>query len=121
MREIFVAARAAGVKNMITRIIGTLLIIGALVAAGFEVAGWASSGAYKPITLGGVWYDIHRASLNGAQAVVQRYLTPWLWDPAITWILMQPAWATTALPGIALVWLGWPRKKRRRRRFRRIR
>ena len=47
-----VPAPTAGTKNMITRIIGILLIIGALVAAGFEIAGFASSGAYKPITLG---------------------------------------------------------------------
>ena len=106
---------------MIARIIGLLLIIGALVAAGFEIAGWASSGTYKFVTLGDVWYATHRASLNTAQAVVQRYLTPWLWDPAVVWLLVKLAWTTLGVPGILLLWLGWPRKKRRPRRFRRTR
>ena len=106
---------------MIARIIGVLLIIGALVAAGFEIAGWASNSAYKFVTLGGLWAEIHRASLNAAQAGVQRYVAPWLWDPIIVWVLLQPAWATLGVPGILFLWLGWPRKKRRRRRFRRTR
>lgn len=104
---------------MITRIIGALLILAALVAAGIEVAQWISTGAYKPITLGGVWYDVHRASLNASQAGIQRYVAPWLWDPVIVWVLVKPAWTTVGLPGLLLLWLGRPKKRRRRaRRFR---
>jgi hypothetical protein len=104
-------------KKMVIRIIGILFIIGALLAAGFEVAGWASSGSYKSITLGGLWYEIHRSSLNGAQAGVQRYLAPWLWDPIIIWILVRPVWLIAGVPGLLLTWLGWPRKTKRRKRF----
>jgi hypothetical protein len=46
--------------------------------------------AYRP--LGEVWYTLHSASLNGAQAGVQRYISPWLWDPAIVTVLQAPAW-----------------------------
>ncbi len=102
---------------MIIRIIGALFILAALAAAGVEVVQWISSGTYKPVTLGGVWYMIHRASLNASQAGIQRYVAPWLWDPIITWILVQPAWAITGPPGAVLLWLGRPRKKRRRRAF----
>jgi hypothetical protein len=101
---------------MIIRIIGTMLILAALTAAGIELFQWYSTGAYKPVTLGGVWYMVHRASLNAAQAGIQRYVAPWLWDPIIIWVLVQPVWATAGLPGAGLLWLGWPRKKRRHRR-----
>ncbi len=104
---------------MITRIIGALLILAALAAAGVELVQWISSGTYKSVTLGGVWYEVHRASLNASQAGIQRYVAPWLWDPVIMWVLVQPAWATAGLPGAVLLWLGRPKKKRRRRsRFR---
>ncbi|MDX1484353.1 MAG: hypothetical protein R3229_07715 [Alphaproteobacteria bacterium] len=104
---------------MITRIIGALLILAALVAAGFELVNWISAGSYKAVTLGGIWFAVHKASLNAAQAGIQRYVAPWLWDPAIMWVLVQPAWATLGVPGALLLWLGRPRKRRRRRRFRR--
>ena len=100
---------------MITRIIGALLILAALAAAGVELAQWISSGTYKSVTLGGLWYMVHRASLNASQAGIQRYVAPWLWDPGIVWLLVQPAWAITGLPGAVLLWLGRPKKKRRRR------
>ena len=103
---------------MIVRIIGALLVIGALTAAGFEIAGWASSGKYAFITLGDIWYATHKASLNTSQAVVQRYVAPWLWDPAIMWVLLRPAWASVGLPGLLLLWLG-RRRKKGKRRFRR--
>jgi hypothetical protein len=101
---------------MIIRVLGALLILTALVAAGFEVAHWISAGSYKPVTPGGVWYAVHRASLNTAQAAVQRHLAPWLWDPAIMWLLVQPAWAVAGVPGGLLLWLGRRRKRRRPRR-----
>jgi hypothetical protein len=104
---------------MITRIIGALFILAALAAVGVELIQWISSGAYKSVTLGGVWYMVHRASLNASQAGIQRYVAPWLWDPAIIWLLVQPAWAITGPPGAVLLWLGWPKKKKHRpNRFR---
>ena len=103
---------------MVLRVIGALFILAALVAAGMELVQWFSSGTYKPMTLGGLWYMFHRASLNASQAVIQRYIAPWLWDPTITWVLIQPVWATAGLPGAVLVWLGWRKKKNRRPRSR---
>lgn len=104
---------------MVTRIIGALLVLAALVAAGIEVAQWISSGAYKPMALGSVWCAVHCGSLNAAQAGIQRYIAPWLWDPVIVWVLLKPAWATAGLPGLLLLWLGRPKKKHRRhKRFR---
>jgi len=103
---------------MITRIIGALFILAAIAAAGVELVQWISSGAYKSVTLGGVWYMVHHASLNASQAGIQRYVAPWLWDPVIISILVQPAWVIAGPIGTALLWLGWTRKKRHPNRFR---
>lgn len=88
--------------KMIGRSIGALLLFAALGAAGYEIFMWVASGAHEIVSAGGLWYLIHRSSLNAAQAITQRYLFPWLWDPAIAWVLVQPAWAVLGLPGLAL-------------------
>lgn len=112
--------RTAGTNDMTARIIGILFLIAALAAAGFEVAAWIISGTYMPVTLGGLWYEAHRASLNAFQAGVQRYIAPWLWDYGIQWLLLWPAWAVLGVPGAILLWWGlWRRKRPRRRFFRR--
>ena len=36
-------------------------------------------------------------SLNLSQAVIQRYISPWLWDPAIQTVLTAPAWLVLAI------------------------
>ena len=36
------------------------------------------------------------------QAVVQRYLHPWLWDPAFVQLLLWPAWV---VPGVLAILL----------------
>ncbi len=104
-----------GKCDMFTRIIGVLFILAALAAAGVELVQWIASGTYQPVTLGGLWYMVHRASLGAAQAGIQRYVAPWIWDPVIAWVLLQPTWVIMAPPGALLAWLGWSRKKRRRR------
>lgn len=61
--------------------------------------------------LGQVWYEADAASLNLAQAVVERYLFPELWDPVVTTLLNWPAWVLPlALAGI-LAFFTWPRRR----------
>jgi hypothetical protein len=52
---------------------------------------------YKPITLGATWAAVDIGSLNLSQAVVQRYVSAWLWDPAIQTVLTAPAWLPLAI------------------------
>jgi len=58
------------------------------------------TGLYKPTSLGATWAAIDIASLNLSQAVVQRYVSAWLWDPAIQTILTAPAWLVLAIIGV---------------------
>jgi len=103
---------------VIGRIIGTLLLLAAVAAAGYEALAALQSGGWRPIALGELWYKLHSASLNGAQAGIQRYIAPWLWEPVITTVLLWPGWAVFGVPGAALLWLcrarpGAPRGHRR--------
>jgi hypothetical protein len=95
-----------GTMRAIVRILGWLLLIAALVLLGLDLLDFYRLRSFEPMAAGQVWFRIDAASLNLAQAVVQRYLHPALWDPIITWILTQPAFAVTGLPGLFLAWLG---------------
>ncbi|WP_157747469.1 hypothetical protein [Cohaesibacter sp. ES.047] len=61
-------------------------------------------------SLGATWFEIDTASLNLTQAVIQRNVHPFLWDPLMQWVLMMPAWLVAALVGLFFIWLG--RKRR---------
>ena len=101
---------------IIGRIIGLILLLAAAAAVGYEVRAAFESGAWRPIALGEFWYKLHASSLNGAQAGIQRYIAPWLWEPVITTVLLWPAWAVFAVPGSVLAWACRRRRRRRRRR-----
>lgn len=83
---------------------GVASLLAALWAAGREVAA-ALAGAHHSIPLGQLWFEIDAASLNMAQAGIQRHIAPWLWDRAFQPLLEQPAWPVLAVLGLALLWL----------------
>lgn len=98
---------------MVVRAIGVALLAAGLGIAIFDIVLWMVAGVLDPTTLGGMWFAIHKASLNVTQAVIQRYIAAWLWDPIIQWVLLQPAAAVLGLPGALLTWIGWPRRNQR--------
>lgn len=57
------------------------------------------------LELGTLWHQSAGASLNLAQAVVQRYLHPALWTDVLVPVLMQPAAAVFGV--IALLAVAW--------------
>jgi hypothetical protein len=86
-----------------------LLLLGAELVRSLEAGGWAS------LALGEAWYALDPASLNAAQAAVQRHLHPALWDPGAIAALRSPAWLAALLPGLLLLWACRRRRGRRRR------
>ena len=56
-----------------------------------------------PAALGEIWFALAPGSLNLAQAIVQRYISPAAWDPAMIWLLGQPAAAVFGVVALALV------------------
>jgi hypothetical protein len=72
-------------------------------------------GEYRIMALGEVWYRIDRASLNLVQAVVQRYVAPWLWEDVAQPLLLLPGWVVLGVPGLFLLLVcGFGRVRRRR-------
>ncbi len=100
----WLATQEAGGFMFIGRLIGWLLLFGAIAAAVYELTGVIGGEGWQPMALGELWYGIDAASLNGAQAGIQRYVAPWLWEPVITTIRLWPVWAAFGVPGLVLAW-----------------
>jgi methionine-rich copper-binding protein CopC len=90
------------------RLLGLLLACAGLAVAVRDVSAFLRTGDVAPLALGELWFDLHRSSLNLAQAVIQRYLAAWLWDPVITAALLL--WAAPVLAGLGGMLLALPRR-----------
>lgn len=99
------------------RILGWLLVAAAIAAVGAELLASLEAGGWRPLALGELWYRLDAPSLNLAQAVIQRYLLPALWDPVIATVLTWPAWLVAGVPGLVLLFLTRRRNRRRRNRL----
>ena len=87
---------------LVCRLVALLFACGATIALGGDVWQVAAGGAWRPMALGQLWFSFDSASLNLTQAVVQRYLHPWLWDPAFVQLLLWPAWVVPGALAIPL-------------------
>jgi hypothetical protein len=97
------------------RVLGWLIIIAGLVVLGRDILLGFETGVWAPIALGQLWFDIDRSSLTLAQAVVQRYISPVLWDPIIVALLY--CWAFVVLLILGAIFLSIFRRRARPRRF----
>src|ERR1700731_4100162 len=98
---------------MIGRLIGWVIFLTGLSVLVRDVLVCIHSKLWAPIPLGQLWFDFSRSSLNLVQAVVQRYIHPFLWDPIIVTILL--CWAFAVLMVFGLLILLLSRKRTRRR------
>jgi hypothetical protein len=86
---------------MIGRLIGWIFFLAGVSVLVRDVLAWIDTKHWAPIALGQLWYDFNRSSLNLVQAVVQRYIHPFLWDPIIVTILL--CWAFAVLMALGLL------------------
>ncbi len=99
---------------IVGRVVGWLFVVVALVALGIDIVGSLASWSIDITPLGQHWFDIHRSSLGLAQAAIQRYTLPELWDPVIQTVLLWPTWAVFGVLGVILIYLFRPRRPHRR-------
>ncbi len=99
---------------VVGRVLGWLLIVLAVATAGHEAISSLDAGAYTTFAFGALWAKIDLASLNLIQAVIQRYVWPWLWDGVIVNLLLLPAWAVLGVPGAVMAWAFRARNRRAR-------
>jgi hypothetical protein len=55
--------------------------------------------------LGALLFRADPAALGAAQAGIQRYLAPWLWDDVVLRVIERPAWVLPAALGAILLLL----------------
>jgi len=79
-----------------------------------DVMVWIDTKDWAPIALGQLWFDLNRSSLNLVQAVVQRYIHPFLWDPIIVSILLCWAFAVLMVLGVLILAVSGRRARQRR-------
>lgn len=85
------------------RAVGVVLFLLGLAAAAYDVFHSVQIDRPASTPLGELWYAVHPGSLNVSQAVVQRYISPALWDPYIQGLLVAPGWAVLGVLGIVLL------------------
>jgi len=99
---------------LVGRILGWLLILGAIIVFGMEAYAWLVQGIYHIVATGELWYKVSPSTLNLTQAVVQRYITPLIWDYGIRPVLLLPAWLVLSLVGALFLFIFRKRVRRRR-------
>lgn len=87
--------------RLIGRLIGAAIFLAGFIVLARDVLRWSGSGKWSPKVVGELWFELDRGSLNLAQAVIQRYLHPSLWDPVVTGLLL--CWAFGVLMALGLV------------------
>jgi hypothetical protein len=88
---------------IVGRLIGWVVFLAGGAVLVRDLLVWIDTGHWTPIALGQLWYQFNRSSLNLVQAVVQRYIHPFLWDPIIVSILL--CWAFVVLMVLGLLLL----------------
>ena len=98
---------------MIGRLIGWIIFLAGLSVLVRDVLVWVDTKHWAPIALGQLWFDLDRSSLNLVQAVVQRYIHPFLWDPIIVTVLLWWAFAVLMVLGLLILALSGKRAQTR--------
>ena len=98
---------------MIGRLIGWIFFLAGLSVLVRDALVWIDTKHWAPIALGQLWFDLNRSSLNLVQAVVQRYLHPFLWDPIIVTVLLWWAFAVLMVLGALILALSGRRAQTR--------
>ena len=94
-------------------VIGWIFVFAALAASGWAAAQGGPAGILER-PLGELWFKLDPGSLNLLQAVVERYIWPPLWDPAIASVLRIPAVIAFAVPAAILLVLCYLKRLIRR-------
>ena len=92
------------------RALGSGFLLAALIALVFDIGNaLLGSSGFAVTALGNLWFTLHPTSLNGLQAGIQRYISPYLWDPVISAVLQMPIWAAFCALGLLFLGLSQPK------------
>jgi hypothetical protein len=88
---------------MIGRLIGWIIFLASAAVLVRDLLIWIDTSHWAPMALGQLWYELNRSSLNLVQAVTQRYIHPFLWDPIIVSILLSWAFVVLMVLGVLIL------------------
>lgn len=83
------------------RLVGIGFFLLFVTAAGYDTVRSVAAGGLRLSRLGELWFQISPGTLNLAQALTQRYVSPYLWDPVIQTLLAWPAVVSLAILSVA--------------------
>jgi hypothetical protein len=99
-----------GRRLIICRIIGWMLLLTGAAVLVRDVVVYFQNNLWMPLSLDQLWYTLDRSSLNLVHAVIQRYVSPVLWDRVIVALLL--CWASAVLLGLGAFVLVLARRRR---------
>jgi len=97
--------------RLIIRLLAMVALCIAVVLAVLDGARSVAAARLVLTPLGKSWFSISPDTLNGAQAAVQRYLHPSIWDPFMIWLLNQPGALVMAILAAILYMIGHRRRR----------
>ncbi|MCB1384713.1 MAG: hypothetical protein KDJ80_02135 [Nitratireductor sp.] len=101
----------------ICRIIALFALAMALVTAVLDITRSLADSTLVLTPLGLDWFNLSPSTLNLAQATVQRYVHPVIWDPVIQTVLLAPSWMVFGLLWFLFSLAGRQRRPRLQDRF----
>lgn len=72
------------------RLLALIFLAVAIIMAVLDATRSVAASELVLTPLGTSWYAVSPETLNLAQAVIQRYVLPAVWDPVMIWILTLP-------------------------------
>ncbi|HLW28622.1 MAG TPA: hypothetical protein VKY54_12880 [Kiloniellales bacterium] len=108
LRLLFRRCEGRLMGRWLSRVVGGGLLAAALLLLLLDLWRWRS-GETENLSLrplGEIWFSLDPGSLNLVQAVIERYLLAFLWDPLLLTLLTWAAAPILAALGIFFLWLG---------------
>ncbi|EFO33078.1 putative signal peptide protein [Roseibium sp. TrichSKD4] len=102
------------VVRFVVRLFGYALLASAVIALIADGSYSIAQSELATRSFGQVWFTYSAESLNLAQAVIQRHVSPVIWDPIIQTLLTWPVWAVTGPLAILFLWLTTPGEQLKR-------
>ncbi len=97
--------------GFLLRFIGVWFVAIALVSFVVDATKSIAMSSWTTTPLGMIWFDLSPGTLNASQAVIQRYVSPFLWDPVLQSILLMPPWVIFGPLGLIMLWYGDKRRR----------
>ena len=97
--------------RLFLRILAVLALAVAVVMAVIDATRSIAASALTFTPLGESWYAVSPDTLNLAQATIQRYTLPVIWDPFIIQILTLPGWLVFLALALVFYIAGYRRRR----------